>query len=305
MKDHPIPSRLNLILVILVGVLLLALLFATTFVSSIAGLGALAVAYAIIMNTGYALIHEAEHGLLHHNPMLNVMGGILLSLFFPAPYHLIRQGHIGHHVRNRSDDEAFDLYFDGDNPVWKWMQLFGILTGLFWVVIALSNFVTAVSPSIIRQRRVSFDRPTAAFQESLNPDYEGAIRWESIAVLSFHGVLIGVVGVPVVSLLVLLASFGFLWSTLQYVHHFGTIRDVEKGARNLRTFRWLDLIWLNHNWHLNHHVSPTTPWVYLPFLHAGEEYRRTGLLKAYLRMWRGPRFSSDRVENRHKGKIIR
>ena len=48
--------------------------------------------------------------------------GVLMALFFPAPFHLLRQGHIGHHLRNRSDDEAFDLYFDGDNVVWRWMM---------------------------------------------------------------------------------------------------------------------------------------------------------------------------------------
>ena len=60
----------------------------------------------------------------------------MLALFFPAPFHLIRQGHIGHHMRNRSDDEAFDLYFDEDKPVWRWLYWYGIITGIFWMAVA-------------------------------------------------------------------------------------------------------------------------------------------------------------------------
>ena len=90
---------------------------------------------------------------------------------------------------------------------------------------------------------------------------------------------------------------------MQYAHHYGTVRDVAKGALNLKTFRWLDLIWLNHNWHLNHHLRPVVPWIYLPFLSDPNEARGS-LFKAYWREWRGPQFSNERVENRYAGKII-
>lgn len=304
-SPYPIPSRLNLTLVVAVTAALLGLLLTTAHVRGPAPLAGLAFAYAILMNTGFALMHEAEHGILHRNRRVNDLCGATLALFFPAPFHLLRQGHIGHHLRNRSDDEAFDLYFEGENPVWKRLQLFGILTGLFWVVIALSNVLAAISPALIRSRPVSFDRPTAALQESLNPGYDGLVRIEACAVVFFYAALVFLAGVPPLSLAVLLASFGFLWSTLQYVHHFGTERDVLKGAKNLKTFRLLDAVWLNHNWHLNHHMSPTVPWVYLPFLHDGDGFGRTGLWSSYVRMWRGPRFSSEHVENRHKGKVVR
>jgi fatty acid desaturase len=98
-------------------------------------------------------------------------------------------------------------------------------------------------------------------------------------------------------------GFGFLWSAMQYAHHYGTERDVQKGALNLKTFSLLDLVWLNHNWHLNHHMHPTVPWIHLPAL-SGDGERRGSLLGAYLREWRGPRFSDERVENRYAGKVI-
>ena len=49
----------------------------------------------------------------------------MLALFFSAPFHLIRQGQIGHHIRNRSADEAFDLYFENASRFWKCGQLYG------------------------------------------------------------------------------------------------------------------------------------------------------------------------------------
>ena len=36
--------------------------------------------------------HEADHGMLFADRRSNDAGGILMSLFFPAPFHLLRQG---------------------------------------------------------------------------------------------------------------------------------------------------------------------------------------------------------------------
>src|SRR6185295_19033194 len=101
----------------------------------------LSAAFAVVGNSIYSSLHEAEHGILLPSRIWNNSLGAFLGMFFPAPFHLLRQSHLGHHYRNRSDDEAFDLYFEGDNPIWKWLQLYGILTGLFWLTIALSNIL--------------------------------------------------------------------------------------------------------------------------------------------------------------------
>jgi hypothetical protein len=93
---------------------------------------------------------------------------------------------------------------------------------------------------------------------------------------------------------------------MQYVHHFGTVRDVRNGARNLWIWRPLDAVWLNHNWHLTHHRHPTIPWRYLPEIGTEEGNPPRGFLPfAYFRMWRGPRYSDVRVENRYAGHVIR
>jgi fatty acid desaturase len=302
---HPIPGRLNLAIAALQLALLLALLWLAGRVEAWWSLGLVALGYGVVMNSAYAMLHEAEHNILHPRAGVNTAVGVVLALFFPAPFHLLRQGHLGHHVRNRSDDEAFDFYFEGDNPVWRFLQLYGTLTGFFWLVIAFSNLLAALHPRLLQLDWARRDRPTAALIDTLNPRYGRLIQLEALAAIALHAGLMILFAVPPWKYALVLAGFGVMWSALQYVHHFGTVRDVQKGALNLRTFAPLDVLWLNHNWHLNHHLSPTVPWIYLPFLPNETDSSRGNLVLAYLRMWRGPRLTHVRVQNRHAGKIIR
>src|SRR5580658_1277935 len=257
------------------------------------------------MNMGYALCHEAEHDIFHPNKTVNDFAGMIITLFFPASFQLRRQGHIGHHLRNRTDDEAFDLYFEGENRVWKFIQFYGILTGLFWLMIVISNFIAVVNPRWLA-RKTKLDRPTAALQETLNPKYFRLIQLEAGLVILVHGSMIYFFKIPILRYFVVLCGFGLLWSTLQYIHHYGTVRDPQKGAWNLRTWRVFDLIWLNHHWHLNHHLHPTVSWIYLPKLRASEDTQPPiSFWRAYFRQWHGPRYASERITNRHAGRLIR
>lgn len=268
-------------------------------------LALLAVAFGVVMNSVYAIIHEADHGMLFEDRRANDAGGVLMSLFFPAPFHLLRQGHLGHHMRNRSDDEAFDLYFDGEHPVWKALQLYGTLTGLYWLVAVLSNVVVVLFPFVMRREHFTFDRPSMAFMDALNPRYTGLIRLEALATIALHAGLVWGLSIPVVNYAVMYAGFGFSWSAMQYVHHYGTTRHVLEGARNLWIWGPLDALWLNHNWHLTHHKHPTVPWIHLPRLGRRENPERGFLPAHYALMWKGPRKATDHVKNRYAGRVIR
>ncbi len=264
----------------------------------------LALVFGVYMNSVYSVIHEAEHGILFSNRRLNDTAGVIMALLFPAPFHLIRQGHIGHHLRNRSDDEAFDLYFDGEHPVWKFLQLYGILTGMYYLVVALSNVVVLVVPYVMKPKHFEFDRPSAAFMASLNPGRLRLIQVEGLAVVLLHTAIVWLLHIPIGHYLAMYASFGVTWSAMQYVHHYGTERHVTRGARNLWIFTPLDWVWLNHNWHQTHHEHPTIPWTHLPALGRTENPRRGFLLWSYLKMWRGPRRTGEHVENKYAGRIV-
>jgi fatty acid desaturase len=264
----------------------------------------LAVVFGVVMNSVYSIIHEAEHGMLFSHPGWNDFAGSFMALFFPAPFHLIRQGHLGHHLRNRSDDEAFDLYFEGDHKLWKHLVLYGILTGFYYVIVVLSNVVFLILPFRGDRKYWHVDQSSAAFMESLNPRYGLVIRLECAAAVALHAGLVWSFNIPVLHYVAMYAGFGFMWSAMQYVHHYGTERHVTRGARNLWIWKPLDLLWLNHNWHLTHHSHPSVPWVNLPRVKLEGGSERGFLLTAYLRMWRGPRLASDRVKNPHAGKVI-
>ena len=279
-----IPNRLNAAIALAQVFAVAALLF---FARHMRGwrLALFAIAFAIAMNSVYSIIHEAEHGILFETRRINDIAGVLMALLFPAPFHLIRQGHLGHHNRNRTDDEAFDFWFEGEHPLWKCLQFYGILTGFYWLTVVLSNIVILLVPQLFDRDRFEFDRPSAAFMDALNPKYWRWIRLEALAAIALHATIIFAMR-DAIAYATMYAAFGFSWSAMQYVHHFGTERDVRNGARNLWLFAPIDAIWLNHNWHLTHHRNPTVPWIHLPSL---ETHERRFLITAYLRMWRGPR----------------
>ncbi len=302
---YPIPAALNLTIIAAQVASALLLFRLTAAASELWQLGLLALGFAVVGNSIYAMMHEAEHGILLPARRWNDRIGTFLGLFFPASFHFLRQCHLGHHYRNRSDDEAFDLYFDGENPVWKWLQLYGILTGLFWVTSALSNVAILFFPFVLKKSFFRFDRPSAALMESLNPRYWWRIRLEAAAAIAFHVLVVWIFQVPLLSYLVVYLGFGVTWSAMQYVHHFDTERDVIHGSRNLRLWKPIDAIWLHHNWHHTHHQHPTIPWKHLPAASGRQSTTREFLLWHYLRMWKGPRYTDEHVENRYAGRIIR
>ena len=306
MRREPpaVPWKLNL--AILTGQLLAlgACFVAAARLEGAWALGLLAAAFGVLMNSVYSIIHEAEHGILFPNRFWNDFTGGIMSLFFPAPFHLLRQGHLGHHLRNRSDDEAFDLYFDQSHRLWRSVIFYGIITGFYWLVVAAANIVFLFLPFSTRTEYWEFDRPSHAFMRSLNPAYRRLIQAECAAAIALHIGLVRGLHIPPGHYVLIYAAFGFMWSAMQYVHHYGTERHVTRGARNLWIWAPLDRLWLNHNWHRTHHENPTVPWNQLPRLGARENPRRGFLPAAYLRMWRGPRYSCERVENKYAGRVI-
>ena len=304
-KNYPIPATLNIAIIIAQLSALTGVFIGASVAETWWQLLLLWAAMAVLGNSIYSIIHEAEHRLLHPRPLVNDGLGVVMALFFPAPFHLIRQGHLGHHMRNRSDDEAFDLYFEGEYPVLKWLQLYGIITGVYWLSVVLANVVVVVAPFLLRKKLWEYDRPSAALMESLNPRYWWMIRLEGAAAIALHALIVWAFQIPLINYAIVYFGFGFSWSAMQYVHHFNTQRDVLLGARNLWFLAPIDWIWLHHNWHLSHHKHPTVPWIYLPSVGKEEDPHREFLPWHYLKMWRGPRPATNRVQNKYAGKIIR
>ncbi len=304
MKDTAIPNRLNAAIVVAQLLAIAACVFAVSRIESGWALAGLAVVFGIVMNSVYSTAHEAEHSMLFSNRRWNECVGAALMLFFPAPFHLMRQGHLGHHLRNRSDDEAFDYYFEGDHKLWRILAFYGILTGFFYLVVVLSNVVFLILPYRADKKFLKVDQPTAALIESLNPRYRHIIRLECAGAIALHTGIVWLLQIPLWHYIAMYAGYGFLWSAMQYVHHYGTERHVTRGAKNLWIWKPIDLLWLNHNWHLTHHTHPSIPWIHLPATAEEGDTKRGSLITAYLKMWRGPRKAPSNVPNAHSGKVI-
>ena len=264
---------------------------------------ALCLVFVLVMNSVYFAIHEAEHGLLFSSRPVNNLAGTILALFLPTSFTLVRTVHLAHHIHNRSDEEVFDVYFKEDPAWWKKLQFFGILTGGFWLTVVAGNLPLALLPKRWLASVLQVDRPSAAVMRYVNRHNHWRIRAESWLVILFHSAIMWRLASGVVPYALMYLAFGVSWSTLQYVHHYATCRDVLRGAKNLRYGPLLDRLWLNHGWHLTHHLHPTVPWLHLERIAGADEPRAESLVSAYLKMWRGPILTDVHVENLYDGNV--
>lgn len=287
----PIPLRLNLALVALVIGAALGLLLLS---ARVHGWGRLlcGIAFSYVMLTGYALLHEAVHDNLHPDAPINHRLGVLLGLFFPVPFSVLRTTHQGHHLRNRTDFEMFDLYYPSDNRWLRRLQWYGTLVGLFWPLVPLGTLLAAAAPALLRLPLFAKLRSTSYLLGDIRAREVRAVRLQGALILLLFGTLAWLCRDDLAALAVPYACFAFNWSTRQYVGHAFTRRDVVEGALNLRHNRLISALLLHGEYDLNHHRRPDVPWLYLPRLCRPDD-PRPGYLRQYLRMWGGPRLTRE------------
>lgn len=286
--DMPITGRLNLFLVAAVFTAAVGLLALGSWVQKWYAVAAVGVAFSYVLLTNYALLHEAAHGNLHSSGRVNYLLGVLTGLLFPMPFSLIRTTHQGHHLRNRTDYEMFDLYYPTDSRLLKYGQWYSILCGFFWPVIPLGALLFAVCPAILRTPVFRRARSSSYLLGDVQDAEIRAIRREVLLLIAFFASLFWLLHLDGLTTLVLYACFSFNWSTRQYIGHAFSRRDVIEGAWNLRHNRIMTWMLLHGEWDLNHHRRPEVPWYYLPQLSPPDEPRRSYLTQ-YWRQWLGPR----------------
>jgi fatty acid desaturase len=291
-RDMPVPRRLNIALLCLVGAAAVGLLVAASRLHAPLALLTVAVAFSYVMLTAYALMHEAAHGNLHPAPPLNHALGVLIAALFPAPFSAIRTTHQGHHLRNRTDYEMFDLYYPHESAWLRRIQWYGTLCGLFWPLVPLGALAFCVAPPVLRTPLFERARSSAYLLGDIRAEEVRAIRWETAFVVVAQAGILWLCGGRFSTLLLCYGCFAFNWSTRQYVGHAFTRRHVVEGAFNLRHNRLMSLLLLHGEWDLNHHRRPDVPWYYLPRLPIADE-ERPAYGGQYRRMWRGPRENTE------------
>ena len=69
-------------------------------------------------------MHARRASYTHFNLNDNLTGnywlGVWTGILFPVPFTMVRLPHQGHHLRNRTDAELFDLSYPTDNRLYKY-----------------------------------------------------------------------------------------------------------------------------------------------------------------------------------------
>jgi len=250
-------------------------------------------AFAVTLVTLYTLFHEAAHGLAHPTPWVNRWMGRTLGVFFGVPFSFFRHGHLGHHRRNRTDSEMFDLYYETDNRLVKRLILWSILAGFFYVVFVLLGLALLVAPRPLIRWAKGLGMATNAYVIGSMPgDLLPSIRGEMVLILAAQGALFVAFGWRLESFLVLYGCHAVFWSAQDYARHAFSPRDILNGAHNLRRNRLVSWIFLNNNLHKAHHRNPRVSWLHLPGL-VTEQEMGPPLWKNYLRMLKGPELAAE------------
>jgi fatty acid desaturase len=291
----PIPGSLNIALAVGVLGANAALLWAASHATSWTGLLLAAAAFSFANNTAYSLLHECVHRKFHDVPAINTWFGRVLAATLPTGLTFHRQCHLGHHQRNRSELERFDYYTPDDNKVLKYLQWYGILTGLYWFLPPLGCLLVLLVPRRLLLAAVSSRGSTVAAHTSAEAMLDGVqdapfarMRLEILFSLAVQAAAWVALDLTLAGWAACYAAFALNWSALQYADHAWSELDVRDGAWNLKVGRVMQYVFLNYHHHRAHHQHPEVPWVHLGKYVDFTQFRPS-FAAIYLSMWKGPR----------------
>jgi fatty acid desaturase len=254
-----------------------------------------AIVFSFVNNTIFSLLHEAVHDLFHVGREVNEFFGTVCAAFFPTSLSFQRVCHLGHHRRNRSDAELFDYYYPNDNKFLKFVQWYGILTGIYWLMPPLGCLLYLVFPWALKSSLLRSETSKLAQQTGVDAMLSGfndvsgvRIRLEIVVSIAVQLLLFWTLDLNLWGWLICYAAFGLNWSALQYADHAWTVRDVRDGAWNLRVNRIVQYLFLNYHHHKAHHQNTNVPWIHLAKYVDFSELRPS-FLTVYRNMWLGPR----------------
>ncbi len=252
------------------------------------GLGA-AAAFALLNNTAFALMHEAVHGIGAGTPRSNYLLGVAAGCLFPTSFTMQKAAHLGHHARNRTDLDLYDYYLPHESRWLRNLWLYGgNLLGLYWFCIPLSNALYLVAPGLYRSRLFTLRiAPALGFGRYIRDLVKlpaRRVRVEIALGLAYQAALWWSLDLGWRGWLFAHWLFALHWSSLQYVDHAWSPRDISNGAWDLRVTalsRWLAL---NYHCHLAHHRHPDVAWVRLPEFASREG--QPSFWQIYRSLWR-------------------
>lgn len=288
---YAIPGQLNLVITVFQVMVSLALLWAASWAwreGQLVGVSLAALVFSFVMQTGFSLLHEAEHRKLHASRRVNDGLGFVCAAMFPGSFQLMTVAHLNHHKVNRSDAELVDYFKPGESPALKCLQFYGLITGLIWVSAPLITLIICLTPTSL------IEKSFAKRQNSSVTRYLAFIQKAGATRVRLETALGGVLWLAAWWMLdmnwqavaICYAAFAFSWSSQQYIYHVRTPRHLIEGAFDLKLWRPVQWLYLNFNYHLSHHRAPNVPWLHMPQVATCRPTQ--GYLHTYLKLWRPP-----------------
>lgn len=261
----------------------------------------------VLLTTSYwSLLHEGIHAVLHPNRRVNDALSRWLAIGFPAPFAVLRFGHLKHHQFNRTAIDRSEVYDAAQRS--RWRAALGyypqLLIGLYASEVAALLLVWLPPGLLLRlARRLPAEHGLPPLAHSidrqlLRADALRAIRVDSAASLTLIALGVWLYGPHGWMLLLALLGRGMLISLTDNAYHYATPLHAPgsdvRFALNLRLPRLASALILHFNYHAVHHRHPALPWCALPGAALADELcSAPGYAAALLAQLRGPIASRD------------
>lgn len=291
-RNFKTPTKLNILIQIGASFVSLLSLYEASYQPSWFIKFGFALIFTLSNNTLFSLLHESVHRAYSKNIWINDIAGNLAAFFFPTAMVFQRTCHLGHHLRNRTDHEMFDMYYPEDNKFVKHVQFYSILTGVYWLSIPVGCLMYLIAPSSysifvwLNKNHKSTD--AAMMIPFLTHPRKTRIRLEMLFTFLFQISVFYLLDLNFSSWLFCYWIFGMNWGGLQYADHAWSERDIRNGAWNLKVPSIIQSIYLNYHLHKVHHQHPHLPWTLLPEYEDPQDVKPS-FLRIWLEMWKGPR----------------
>lgn len=291
-KNYKVPTGLNIFIQIIASTVVMGSLYLVSHQSSWILKFIFAIPFILANHTLFSLLHESTHRCYSKNTLINDIGGNFAAFFFPTAMVFQRICHLGHHLRNRTDCEMFDMYYPEDNKLLKFTQYYCILTGFYWISIPFGCFMYMIAPAsyniFVWMNKKSKSTDAAMMIPFINHPQKTRMRLEMLATFTFQFLMFKFLDLNFISYFFAYWFFGVVWGGLQYADHAWTERDIRNGAWNLKVWAPIQAIYLNYHLHKVHHQHPQLPWTALP-QYENKNDPKPSFLKIYIEMWKGPR----------------
>lgn len=255
----------------------------------------------LLTTTIWSLMHEGIHAVLHPDRAVNDALARALAIGFPAPFAVLRFGHLKHHQFNRTAVDRSEVY-DPDcasrasAAAGYYARLLGGLYAGEVAALLLAWLPRPVQWRLLARLPSEPDGPSladSARRQLLRSDVLWSMRLDSALSLILVAASLWLYGPAFWLLGLALIGRGLLISLADNAYHYATALHAPgadvRPARNLALPGWAERAILNFNHHATHHRHPGLPWTALPEASAAlKSARGPGYLCGLLAQLRGP-----------------